>query len=87
MLVVNIISTYYGSNAHPLQDLYAAALQTFDVVDIFLASRDYSMWLPQNFVLTAQKGTGLPLKDYVRHEAIQPPDVNPGSVLRDKKAN
>lgn len=82
--VANIISGYYGPSAHVLQQTYAAAVQTFDVVDIFLASRGYSLWLPQNFVLTAQKGTDLPFRDYVRHDAVQPPEARPTDAPEDE---
>ncbi|HSX15774.1 MAG TPA: fused MFS/spermidine synthase [Candidatus Saccharimonadales bacterium] len=83
VLVVNIISTYHGSGVQPLQPLYAAAVQTFEAVDIFLASKGYSLWLPQNFVLAAQQGVEHLLQDYVRHESVKPPEVHPGSVLYD----
>jgi len=84
IVAMNVISGYYGPGAQVLTQLYAAALQTFDVLDIFLASRGYSLWLPQNFVLAAQKGSGLPLKDYVRHDAVKPPEVRPGDALHDE---
>lgn len=83
VLAMNVISGYYGSGARVLEEMYAAAERTFDTVDVFLASRGYSLWLPQNFVLTAQKGQDLPLKDYVRHEAVKPPEVRPESALED----
>jgi hypothetical protein len=53
------------------------------MVDVFLASRGYSLWLPQNFILTAQKGTGRPLRGYVRYEPIKPPEVSPGVAIHD----
>lgn len=84
VFAMNVISGYYGASAHVLQELYAGAMRTFDVIDVFLASRGYSLWLPQNFVFTGQKGQHLPLKDYVRHESIQPPDVRPDIALEDE---
>lgn len=83
LLAMNIISGYHGPRARTLRELYAAVCQTFDSADIFLASRGYSLWLPQNFVLVAQKGTDYPLKDYVRYEAVQPPEVHPDEALHD----
>ncbi len=82
-LIMNVISGYYGPGAHVLTQVYAAAMQTFDTLDIFLASRGYSLWLPQNFVLTAQKDNDLSLKDYVRHEAVNPPEARPEDALQD----
>lgn len=84
LLAMNIISGYYGPSARVLREIYAAACQTFDAADIFLASRGYSLWLPQNFVLAAQKGTDYPLKDYVRYGPVQPPEVNPAEALQDE---
>jgi predicted O-methyltransferase YrrM len=83
VLAMNAISGYYGLSAHVLQELHAGAIRSFDVVDIFLASRGYSLWLPQNFVFTAQKGAGEPLKDYVCHDAIVPPEFQPDMALDD----
>jgi spermidine synthase len=83
VFAMNVISGYHGESALTLKQLYAAACQTFDSVDIFLASRGYSLWLPQNFVLTAQRGYDLTLKDYVRYAAVQPPEVSPEIALYD----
>lgn len=83
ILAINVISGYYGPNARVLQEMYAGGLEYFDVLDVFLASRGYSLWLPQNFVLTAQKQSNLPLQDYMRHEAVKPPETHPGDALRD----
>jgi spermidine synthase len=83
VLAMNVISGYYGPRVQTLQEVYAAATRTFDAVDVFLASRGYSLWLPQNFVLTAQKGQNLPLKDYVRHDAVAPPEIHPEMALED----
>lgn len=84
VLAVNVISGYYGPNARVLQYMYMAALHAFAAVDIFLAGKGYSLWLPQNFVLTGQKADGLRLADYTRGELIQPPEGNPAGVLRDE---
>lgn len=83
IVAMNVISGYHGVSSHVLRELYAAFCQVFANIDIFLASRGYSLWLPQNFVLTAQKGTDYPLKDYVRYSAVQPPEVNTGEALSD----
>ena len=86
VLAMNLISGYYSPSSQVLGTLYAAALQTFEVVDIFLAGQGYSLWLPQNFVLTAQKGAEWPLGDYVRHQAVKPPEVSPEIALHDEPA-
>jgi hypothetical protein len=83
VFAANVISGYYGPSAHVLRHMYAAALAHFHTLDIFLASRGYSLWLPQNFLLIAQKDTDLHLRDYVRHEAVQPLDISPAEALHD----
>lgn len=83
LLAMNVISGYHGPSSKILRQVYAAVCQPFDVVDIFLASRGYSLWLPQNFVLTGQKGIDLPLKDYVRLSSVEPPEVHPAEAPRD----
>ena len=83
MLAVNVISGYYGPGAHVLEHMYMAALHAFAAVDIFLASKGYSLWLPQNFVMAAQKVTGMHVNEYTRGSLIQPPEVSPDVVLRD----
>jgi hypothetical protein len=83
LLAINLISGYFGASPHVLESVYAAALQTFDTVDIFRAGAGYSLWLPQNFVLTAQAGSDWPIGDYVRHDAVKPPEVGPERALRD----
>lgn len=81
---MNVISGYHGSTARTLEQLYAAVIHSFDSADIFLASRGYSLWLPQNFILTAQKGQQLDLKQYMRYEAVKPPEVSPDAALTDE---
>lgn len=82
-LAMNVISGYHGSAARTIEQVYAAALESFDVIDIFLASHGFSLWLPQNFVVTAQKGQQLPLREYVRYKSVGPPEVHPGIALHD----
>jgi spermidine synthase len=83
VVAMNLISGYYGSGARVLQEVYAAAARTFDTVSLFLASRGYSLRLPQNFVLVAQNGQNLPIRKYVRHDAVKPPESTPALALED----
>lgn len=83
VLAMNVISAYHGKSSHVLRELCAATLGSFRTVEVFLAGRGYSLWLPQNFVLTAQKSTADPLGDYVRHEAVPLPDVRADEALHD----
>jgi len=79
----NIISGLTGRSAGQLREIYAGFLQVFDEVDIFLASRGYSLQLPQNFILTAQQTPARRLQDYMRYEAVAPPEVNPNEASSD----
>jgi spermidine synthase len=83
VLAMNVISAYHGPQAHVLARAYAAACETFGAVDTFLASRGYSLWLTQNFILTAQAGQRVPLAKYMRYEAVKPSQVEPGVALED----
>lgn len=83
IFAMNVISGYYGSGVRPLHEVYAAAMGAFDAVDVFLAARGYSLWLPQNFVLTAQKGQNASLDSYVRYGTVTPPEVSPDAALED----
>lgn len=76
-LAMNIISGYYGPRAETLRRAYAAAFEAFGSADIIPAGYGYSLWLPQNFVLTAQKGRGLSFRDFLRYGPIEPPEVSP----------
>ena len=84
IFAMNIISAYHGPTSKIVHQICAAADQVFDRLDIFLASRGFSLWLPQNFVLVGQKGIDLSLKDYVRHASVQLPQVNPNDALHDE---
>ena len=83
ILTMNVISGYYGPAARVLREMYSAATGIFKTTDIFLASHGYSLWLPQNFILTAQKDTKLQLREYMRYEEIQSPEAGPADVLYD----
>ncbi len=84
LLLVNVISAYHGPRTHPLQQMCGAALRVFHQVDLFVVARGYSLWLPQNFIITAQN-TQRVLNDYTRGTPIEPPEIQPSSVLHDKK--
>lgn len=85
VLAMNVISGYYGPSARTLRQVYAAADESFSMTEIFLASRGYSLWLPQNFVLTAHARFDLQLSDYVRHGTVDPPVVSSADPLHDNQ--
>jgi len=84
VLAMNVISGYHGSAARTLREVYAATVRTFERADIFLATKGYSLWLPQNFILTAQKAQNLELGAYLRHGLVKPPEVLGGEALEDE---
>ncbi|HEY4160551.1 MAG TPA: fused MFS/spermidine synthase [Candidatus Saccharimonadales bacterium] len=84
VLAMNVISGYHGSAVRTLHEVYAAAVHTFERTDIFLASRGYSLWLPQNFILVAQKVQDFEPGAYLRHKSVKPPEVFPDEALEDK---
>jgi len=54
---VNIISPYYGQQADIIKNQVAAYSSIFRGVKVYPAGRSlFSLWLPQNLVLVAQKG-------------------------------
>lgn len=77
VFAMNVISTYHGNGVRPLLAVCTAAQQTFQTVDVFLASRGYSLYLPQNFVLVAQKGAVQPVSSYLHGVAVEPPKIIP----------
>jgi len=83
VLMMNIISGYHGNNARMLREICAAAVCSLSMVEVFLAGRGYSLWLPQNFLLTAQCNGGESLKDYMRYEALELPTFTVDDVQHD----
>jgi spermidine synthase len=84
ILAMNVISSYHGNGARMLQELCASAVRSLPVIELFLAGRGYSLWLPQNFVLTAQRKGAESLKDYMRHEVLELPKFTTADALYDR---
>jgi len=83
LLTMNVISGYEGQHARVLKEVCAAAKLSFDSVDLYLAGSGYSLWLPQNFVLTAQSGTYIPLEAYTHGEPKGLPEGYNQAVIED----
>lgn len=56
VLAMNIIASYYGHNSMMLREVVAHWSHYFKAVTIYPADMNVPLWLPQNFVLVAQKG-------------------------------
>jgi spermidine synthase len=57
LLAMNIISAYHGRRADTLLDFYSNYNKTFKAVSIYPAETALSLWIPQNFILVADKKT------------------------------
>lgn len=83
VLSINVIGCYYGPRSQVLREMCAAATVLFGTVHIFLATRGYSLWLPQNFVLTAQKQSSSPIGEYMRYESVDIPTTQSADIRYD----
>jgi spermidine synthase len=70
MVALNIIAAFYGRLSAPLRQQFQAYKKFFGQVEVFPASRSFSLWLPQNFVLISQAGQPTELAEYVRYESL-----------------
>lgn len=78
----NVISAYYGQHATTIRHFVAAYRPLFAGVQVFPASHSLlSHWLPQNYVLVAQKGRPRPLE--LRYRALETLAVSPDDALHD----
>ncbi|HSX42933.1 MAG TPA: fused MFS/spermidine synthase [Candidatus Saccharimonadales bacterium] len=83
VVAMNVISAYNGRGSHIVREILAAAGLSFTAVELFLASHGYSRWLPQNFVVAAQKQAGLGLQGILRYDIEQLNDVSSEEALHD----
>lgn len=68
--VMNIIATYRGRN-ELIRQQQAAFAEAFKTVEVFAAAGNlYTQWLPQNLVLTGQKGEPYPLGEYMHRQPL-----------------
>lgn len=73
VLAANIISPYLGPNASTIRFQYGNYSALFKTVDVYPAGRSlFSLWLPQNLVLVAQKGKAHEL--HLRYGKLSPPE-------------
>lgn len=60
---MNVISPYFGRNAEAIRQLVSNYSRVFKKVETYPAGRSlFSLWLPQNLVLVAQKGKAQPVQ-------------------------
>jgi hypothetical protein len=81
-VAINVIAAYHGRRSAVLQRQVAAFEQAFSKVGIFPASRSLSLWIPQNFVVTAQNNQ-LDLEQYIRFSPMRLPDLGADAATND----
>lgn len=72
---INIISSYFGRNAHTIQNFYNAYRAEFIHTGVYPADPTTSLWVPQNFILISQKNK-LSRNYGLRFDKLKPPSSN-----------
>ena len=80
-IAMNVISGFIGRASEQLRRQTAALKESFTVVEVFPASRGLSMWLGQNFVVTATHNTSL--VEHMRYEDLGLPEITQADLLHD----
>jgi len=80
IIAANIIASYYGVRSRTLRLQIAAFRSAFSNLQLFPAGYEPSLWMPQNFILTAQNGRR-ELQPYLRYSQLPLPG-NTGDILR-----
>lgn len=81
-LAMNYIAAYNGARAAGLHSVIAAMRGVFSSVTLFPASNGYSVWTPQNFILTA-RNSERDLSTYLRYAPLALPHVGTDEVSHD----
>jgi len=70
VLAANTITAYYGRGADVIKAQLDAYRTCFKTIAVFPASKQYSLWTPQNLVVVAQAGKQRPVEEYLRYPAL-----------------
>jgi spermidine synthase len=74
VVAMNIIAAYHGRNSSVIRAQYQSFDAVFNKTEVFPASGGlYTLWLPQNLVLTAQNDKTTNIAEYLRFKALPPP--------------
>lgn len=84
VLAMNIIASYYGERSRTLRRQVACLQASFSNLQLFPAGHEPSLWLPQNFVLTAH-GDGRDLRRHLRYSPVRLPLVDDSEALHDEE--
>lgn len=82
VVAMNIIAAYHGQRSAVLRRQIAAWETAFTNLLLMPASTGDSLWLPQNFVLTAHN-TKHSLEMYFRHAALDVPEIDNENLIKD----
>lgn len=70
IVAINVISAYYGRGSGTITGLSEAYEQVFAATTTFPASRDLSLWLPQNLLLVGQVSQAVSAYKYLRYPPL-----------------
>jgi spermidine synthase len=71
VIAQNVVSSYLGKTSSAIFVLVERYDTQFQEVSIYPASHAYSLWLPQNLILTATNNQFLNLDDLLRYAALK----------------
>jgi spermidine synthase len=80
LIAMNIIAAYHGERSATLKRQTAAFQSIFTKVEIFPAEKQRSLWLPQNFILTARNYSE-EIDYYLRYGPLSLPKVTADDII------
>ena len=75
IIAMNIIASYNGRLSTSLSHLISIFKLSFDDVQLYQVDYGLSLWISQNFIITAQN-VSREIQPLLRYEALQPPKIN-----------
>ena len=82
VFAMNFISAFYGRRSAALQRQLAALQMSFTNLQIYPASQSLSLWLPQNFVITASNTTQ-EFDNFIRYRRLRLPEPQTDIAIHD----
>lgn len=72
VVAMNIIASYYGRLSNPLTSLLSVFRLSFEDVQLFPASKEESLWIPQNLIVIAQNKSK-DIRSCLRYQQLKSP--------------
>ena len=82
VVAMNIIAAYYGQRSEALRRQLAAFASEFQSVETYPVEHGQSLWIPQNFIVTAQEGRR-GLAGHRRYQPLPPLRISPDDAITD----